>query len=334
MTQVRKNPCMPLRIHFTGDDLARTRVTPAPWPLWELSIAVRELQARDNPVRLGAWRRQVLPGLPPQVRGLFQVMPQRGVIPDILSPPVGGNVNVLLDQVRSTPAGELRRQFEALPAAQASAATRLLLSDRKAPVRLAGLLGEVYERALLPYWTDITRIADADRAARSKDLLHGGVERLLSGLFPPRIRWRPPVLEIDMMSGTDADVRLHGRGLLLAPSPFLVTASIIDVDAAPQPVLAYPAHHDPARLLGATAVNGGRTSLVKLLGRTRAAVLHTIAERPGCTTTELASTAGISPASASEHAGVLRGAGLITARRHRNTMLHVISPIGMALLNA
>lgn len=326
---------MPLRIHFTGDDLARTRVTSAPWPLWELSIAVRELQTRDHPLRLGAWRRQVLPGLPPQVRELFRVMPQRGFIPDALSPPVGGKANVLLDQLSSTPAGELRRQFEALPAVQASAATRLLLSDRGAPMRLAGLMGEVYERALLPYWADITRITDADRAARSKELLHGGVERLLSGLFPLRIRWRPPILEINMMSGTDADVHLGGRGLLLAPSAFLVTGAVVDADAVPQPVLAYPAHHDPVRPLGATAAaDGGRTSLVKLLGRTRAAVLHTIAERPGCTTTELAATAGISPASASEHAGVLRGAGLITVRRHRNTVLHVVSPIGTALLNA
>ncbi|MFJ8608056.1 helix-turn-helix domain-containing protein [Streptomyces sp. NPDC093675] len=71
----------------------------------------------------------------------------------------------------------------------------------------------------------------------------------------------------------------------------------------------------------------------KLLGRTRARVLEAIAERPGCTTTELAAAARIAVASASEHTAVLRQAGLVRTVRHRNTALHTSAPLGLALLN-
>ncbi|MER5935146.1 winged helix-turn-helix domain-containing protein [Streptomyces sp. NPDC002054] len=58
-------------------------------------------------------------------------------------------------------------------------------------------------------------------------------------------------------------------------------------------------------------------TLSTLLGRTRAVVLCVIADHPACTTTQLAQRAGISPASASEHATTLRGAGLTALTRER-----------------
>lgn len=73
--------------------------------------------------------------------------------------------------------------------------------------------------------------------------------------------------------------------------------------------------------------------LAALLGRTRAAVLITIAEHPLCTTTQLAARTKISPASASEHATVLRKAGLTTLTRNRKQVQHSISPSGLTLLN-
>jgi DNA-binding MarR family transcriptional regulator len=70
-----------------------------------------------------------------------------------------------------------------------------------------------------------------------------------------------------------------------------------------------------------------------LLGRTRTVVLTTIAENQGCSTKELAARAGITPASASEHATLLREAGLIRSPGHRNSVLHSLTPLGLALLN-
>ena len=47
------------RIHFTSQDLARTRVAEAPPPLLELDRAARALQDRGQAVRLDSWRRGV-----------------------------------------------------------------------------------------------------------------------------------------------------------------------------------------------------------------------------------------------------------------------------------
>jgi predicted transcriptional regulator len=52
-----------------------------------------------------------------------------------------------------------------------------------------------------------------------------------------------------------------------------------------------------------------------------------------CTTTELAGRLRTSLATASHHATVLRQAGLITNRRNGNAVLHLITPLGRALLN-
>jgi len=57
-----------------------------------------------------------------------------------------------------------------------------------------------------------------------------------------------------------------------------------------------------------------RPALAALVGRKPGGgVLQSIAD--GCTTTELARRVGISLAAASQHASVLRGAGLIATRR-------------------
>ena len=68
------------------------------------------------------------------------------------------------------------------------------------------------------------------------------------------------------------------------------------------------------------------------MGRNRAAVLSAIAH--GCTTTELAGRVGISLTAASQHASVLRNAGLITTRRQGSAVLHVLTPLGIELLRA
>jgi DNA-binding transcriptional ArsR family regulator len=72
------------------------------------------------------------------------------------------------------------------------------------------------------------------------------------------------------------------------------------------------------------------SKLAALLGRTRAAVLETVSSP--CTASELARQTGISLASASQHATVLREAGLLTTTRHRNAVMHTTTALGAALL--
>ena len=71
-------------------------------------------------------------------------------------------------------------------------------------------------------------------------------------------------------------------------------------------------------------------SLADLLGPTRACVLRACLDTP-LTTTALARSVGISNSSASEHATVLRSAGLITSERHGNQVIHHTTQLGAAL---
>jgi DNA-binding transcriptional ArsR family regulator len=133
---------------------------------------------------------------------------------------------------------------------------------------------------------------------------------------------------------------LDGRGIKLVPSVFVgQTPGLhenpndeLDVPRLILPATSdgtgYPTGH--AHLWDGPRPRGA--ALAALVGRTRAAVLRTIAD--GCTTTELAERVGISLAAASQHASVLRGAGLITTRRQGQAVLHVLTPLGTELLEA
>ncbi|MEU8873011.1 helix-turn-helix transcriptional regulator [Streptomyces javensis] len=247
----------------------------------------------------------------------------------------------LLETVRRTPAPHLRADLRRWAELQGRVPswTHRIGDEPKLFQQVVHTLGEAHERLITPYWPQIERAACADRALRVGHLAEGGVEGLLRRLNPAYVRWRSPVLELTTASGVSGDVHLGGQGLLLIPSLFGTAHSIINPDADPQPWLTFPLRHDddltalPAATTAATLTSVPHC-LARLLGRTRATVLCSVADHPGCTTTELARYAAIAPASASEHATVLRGAGLTTLSRHRNTVFHTLAPAGVSLLNA
>jgi DNA-binding transcriptional ArsR family regulator len=147
------------------------------------------------------------------------------------------------------------------------------------------------------------------------------------------MRWEPPVLLTPYPK--ERDLHLDGRGLLLVPSFFCWRMPITLVDPSLPPVLVYPVEHD-LRWLEREPDHAGDTGdrrLAALLGSTRAAVLDVIGRGPA-TTSEIARRVRISAPSASEHASVLRGAGLIRTSRAGNTALHSISQAGVVLLDS
>ncbi|MFE9391582.1 winged helix-turn-helix domain-containing protein [Streptomyces sp. NPDC006784] len=330
---------MVYRIHFTVEDLARTRVE-RPVPLLELSAAMRTLQSRSHPVRFGAWRRSAFAALRPEARMVLDLVPPGGWAPTFLTTAAAGSPEELLERVRSTPRSRVRADLAHVAERQAPPSwARHLAEDGELLRRLCDGLDHVCDVLLSPYWRYLAAAAADDRAVRMRQVLTGGVEALLTTVDPRRVRWNPPVLEFRMVSGYDGDLHLGGRGMLLVPSLF-ADGPAIDVDAEPQPVLRYPLGH--SQHCSSTALfvppvrrppaRDHRSPVDSLLGRTRAAVLRTIAEHPGCTTKELAARSGTAPPSASEHATVLRTAGLIRTVRHRNTALHSPTPLGTALL--
>lgn len=186
---------------------------------------------------------------------------------------------------------------------------------------------------MLPYWSRSRNRLELERVARGRIVITKGVEHMLATLHPT-VRWQPPVLEVPDKETTDTDIHLDGRGLLLCPSAFLVDRSCVLLDleqdtVPPTLVFSLPLTTAAvATLCGAPELKDH--ALSALVGHTRAAALQVLAD--SCTTGELAARLNISSAGASQHATVLREAGLITTCRNRNTVLHSLTPLGVALL--
>ncbi|MEW2383154.1 helix-turn-helix domain-containing protein [Micromonospora sp. NPDC047707] len=330
-----------LRIYFTGEDILRTRVAPAPDPLWELVLSLHLLQGRSRDPLMSTWRRSVTRRLSQdtaadQMRLLFALNPPRGYFPDFLTPyeSVSG-FDAGLDAVRSTPAPMLRRDVALLAGANPlpASASALARGETEVLAQLTRSMEQYRDLAISPYWPRIQAAVEADRNRRARALLDGGVEGLLASLRPA-MRWASGVLEVRDYPHS-RELHLEGRGLLLVPSFFCARTPVALLDPALPPVLVYPVD----RLGGLAPAGGGdgvpaagRDALAALLGRTRAAVLE--ASTDGCTTGEVARRLDISAAAASQHATVLRNAGLLVSQRDRNTVLHTITPLGRAVLNA
>src|SRR5690349_6563852 len=99
-----------LRIHFTGEDLARTRVALGPEPLWELVLSMHVLRTRNPDPILDPWKRAVTaahrPGSPARVEidMLVKLNPPVGYFPDFLTPAVADrDFAAAIEQVVRTP---------------------------------------------------------------------------------------------------------------------------------------------------------------------------------------------------------------------------------------
>lgn len=332
-----------LRIHFTGTDLARTHVAESPDPLWETVFSLHMLRARYGRLPFADWRRRVRAdlrghGRTDDVRQLMPLLPDASYFPDFLTPPEGLlGLEEGIEAIVATPRRRISHELGILHERVGAPSWAQDLTDRSPHARrhLGEMISGYHDRALTPYWPTIRRRAAADRAVRIRALQTGGVggaQGLLAS-FRPAMRWRSPVLEIPTHP-VDRDLHLEGRGLLLVPSQFLWNRPVPLADPELPPTVLYPLDRD-ARWMSIVPHGAGEPSpsgdpLARLLGRTRAEVLRAAATVPN--TTELARHVGISPSAASQHAAVLRDAGLIISHRHANSVFHQLSSAGGALL--
>ncbi|MBX9392031.1 ArsR family transcriptional regulator [Streptomyces sp. TRM72054] len=319
-----------LNIHFSSDDLGRVRLATAPDPSWEMLLSLHALGGSPDHIVFGPWRATALNPLDPSISLLRRLAPPRGYSPDFLTPGVGTGLESAVDAVMSVGRARLRAELALLPARRhADPWMRgLALGEPETMRRLGGAMRRYHQRVLARPWPRIRAVIDGERALRARDLLDGGVERLLGNIHP-LARWEPPVLRVDYP--VRQDLFLNGRGLLLIPSYFCWRRPITLRDGELDPVLVYPANRG-LQLLTEDRGTPQLTALARLLGRTRAAVLEEIASSNGTTGGELARRLGISAASASEHAATMRDANLIISRRVTNTVWHTLSPLGRALL--
>jgi DNA-binding transcriptional ArsR family regulator len=318
-----------LRIHFTADDLARTRIMHGPDVMWETVLSLQLLQNREGPAVFDRWRRQVRGRLGRWVRPLITLAPHATYFPDFLTPSEGSpSLEHGLNQVLSTPRARLREDIGVLASHRRlpSWTARLAAGDIETVNVLDKAFRAYHGSVIAPGWPLVQATVEADRERRVRALAVGGCESLLNS-FQPLMRWNPPVLEADYP--VRQDLVLDGRGLLLVPGYFCWRTPVTLVDPELPPVLVYPITGD-SRLAPDTPTRMDDRPLVRLLGRTRAAVLRAV--ESGGTTTELSRRTDTSVASASQHAAVLREAGLISTRRDGGAVLHTLTPLGQAVL--
>ncbi len=322
-----------LRVHFTSDDLARVRILKEPHPLWEVLLSLHQLQTKQGVVVFGDWRRCTRT-MPRQPTGMLTALARpKGYSPDFLTP--------------SLDAPDLDTALEAL-----------LRTGKR---RLRTDIGLLAAETALPTW--VRGIADGEvdaQAAAGGE--HPPLPRVRAGTAlarDPRRRHREPHPQGGARG--DARARTHAAhpapshtlarlgaggslpggpgpaprrpGLTLVPSFFCWQKPITLADPDRPPVLVYPVSRSPDWAGGGHQTASPRPrSLGALLGRTRAAVLLAIAERPHLNTTELARRLGTSLASASQHVTVLREAGLTITNRHNGSAMHRLSDLGEDLL--
>jgi DNA-binding transcriptional ArsR family regulator len=320
-----------LALVFERDDPARVRFAIS--PLWETLAALRVvLEPRRSTFHL-PWLdavRDDLDRLDPWP--LYVLSPHSGWTPDFLTPPPSGPESGVADQlaaVRATPpdlvAREVRRSLTDRGGQPVPAAAWRLLDDPAATRdMLAGNLEECWRLLIEPHWPRLHDLLHADMQYRTQLLGDYGLERVLADL-DPQVSWTGRALVIDMPG--NARHRLAGSGLLLLPSAFIWPDVVAIVDPPARPAVVYPARGIAE--LWQPAHTGHFDALGRLLGRTRAALLESLAE-PASTHT-LARRHGLAPSTVSEHLAVLHEAGLVARRRHRHTILYHQTSLGTEL---
>lgn len=318
-----------LRIHFTSDDLARVRIAPGPDPMWETMLSAHLINELQEVRTFGVWRSRVVADLPRLALPYLHLTPPRGYSPDFLTPADGTvDFGEGLDDVLSTRRDRLRTDIDRLGEQKTVSTWASDLRDGlvKAVDGLGATMTAYHSHAIAPYWTRIRSAVDADLGLRARQLASSGVEGVLSSLHPT-ITWDAPVLTIGNPT-LDRDLHLAGRGLRLVPSYFCSGKPMTFADPELEPVLLFPIERRVS-LVG-VPVADPQAPLARLLGRTRAAALRALV-RP-TTTSGLARRLGASLASASEHATVLRRAGLIRSTRCGNQTSHELTALGHGLL--
>lgn len=229
-----------LRVHFTAQDLARTRLADGADPLWETVLSLHSLRDHRAEPALAAWRRDAVRQGPGPLRTLLPLVPLHGYFPDFLTPPAAAaGVEPGLEAVMSTPRARLRAELDLLATQQPLPGwARGIADGEPAALRnLARSLRTYHHLAVAPHWPRIARWVAADRALRTHALGQSGAEAMLR-TFGPAMRWRAPVLEVDYP--VERELRLAGRGLVLVPSYFCRDEPVALADDALPPVLVYP----------------------------------------------------------------------------------------------
>ena len=312
-----------LQLHFTTEDVLRTRFAPGPAPLMELGLGLATLQGDDDLFR--GWRATARRALPRQAAPLIQLIPPSGAGPVFLDPLTSGLAEGI-DEVLATPTSTVRTELRRVFASDRPVTPwvrALDARDRDSWSILAAAITSAYDAIIGPSWARIAAGFRAELALRAELMAIEGFQAGLASLFPGS-SWAGASLRIP--SSRASEVALEGRGLTLLPSALWRGHPLMCAHVDGSLLLVYPS----AAPLPLVADADSADALAALLGLTRATLLREAAVPR--TTTELARLADVSIGSASQHAKVLRAAGLVASRRDGRAILHCATPLGLRLL--
>lgn len=355
-----------MEIVFTDDDLAHVRVRTRLDLIAEMTYATRRYSAPHRLQVLGGWAKRTTAALGPLGASVLQDVGANahhfvsgscadwygGVSLSVF--PTDPDFDRLIEDVVSRPTGYWQGEFQhhrGLVGRPVPPGDTGGPSDARAAI--GDSLRQFRRMALLPYWDRLNAMTAVVTAGWTSTLATRGLEALFNELHPS-VTWRPPTLSVGVMGPEvchprcfahhmthheDAvveQVPINGRGLTIMPTVFKPGCGIWgDFD----PVRGYSifALTVPMPVTWQWFETGsptdGRDALGDLLGPTRSWVLQACVDRSP-TTSKLADTVGISISSASEHAAVLRAAGLVQTERHGNSVLHRTTPVGQALIQS
>ncbi|WP_238452388.1 DUF5937 family protein [Micromonospora sp. 4G55] len=319
-----------LRAALSVADLANTRFAVS--PLWEVVASVRIVK---NPAGFPAhlpWARQVVPRLAAVRWGLLAdlVPVPTVVIPSFVCPPpttTGPTLDLELAALAATPPEVVRACLDRDPVPPTPRTAALRADPEAGLADLAAQIRAYADVALAPYWPRMRTLLEREVLLGARRMAVDGVRGLLNHL-DRYVSWDDGTLLVEHLT-TSGSVRLNGRGVLLVPSVFTWPRPFSNlVEASGQPTLRYPAGA-VATLWERAALPPGE-ALSRVLGRTRATLLHELAVPSS--TTELARRCGLAPGTVSQHLTALRDAGLVGTHRVGRFLLYARTTSAEALL--
>lgn len=321
-----------LQLAFTATDLANIRLAFS--PLWEVMASVRVLKCPDGHPLHQSWAERArwrLTDAGLDWRLLSGLLPAAAItIPGFLSPPPpvpSPGLELELAGLQATPAGEINKALSSLPQPTSPALAALHRDPVGGLIELTNVIRAYWEVALAPWWPRLLAALQSDVLYRARVLASGGIRGLLADL-DPRVHWleKSHTLQVRTQHFTRS-VDLDGRGLLLVPSVFIWPKIFTKFNQPWQPTLRYP----PRGIgeLWQPRKTSPSVALSAVLGRSRTRLLAEL--KLPATTADLAVRTGLTSGGVSQHLGVLRRAGLVTAHRAGRYVLYVRTGLAHSL---
>lgn len=235
-------------------------------------------------------------------------------VPDFLTPVPATARPSLAEELRVVAATPLDRVAAEVAAAWAGhpAPPEIRRFDTDPAGGLAELVRQVqryFELAVAPVWPRLRAAAEGEIAYRARLAAEDGPQALLAGLHP-RLDWDGSALRL--ANGKPGQWSLDGQSLTLLPAGF-AGPRVYPLTAGPAGRALWYPPRGYGQLWAQAAPAEPSAPLAALLGSTRAGVLTLLAVP--ASTGEVATTLGLSPATASHHLTTLRNAGLVVGER-------------------